>query len=165
MNSPETKYHVRFEKGLIDFNSLSKDGRFYYQITKPFDFYWGLWLTRISFLDIEGNIIYHNNLTYATPLDESNEKISSYASFSLDGSLAYYLERIDLNTIKHILIHLVERKVKSLIWSETNKTQGYILQNEGFSNLELFNDVEWKPIQTTKRKERNILLRKIWFPK
>lgn len=113
----------------------------------------------------KGEVIYNKSSTYASPLNESDEKIGGYAAFSLDGNLAYYLERIDLNTMNHTLIHLVDRKMKRVSWTKANQAKGRRYEKDGFSNLNLFERVEWESIKTKKRKERDILFRKLWFPK
>ena len=162
MQQKKSKYHFNWGDKLIEFNSLSPNGNFYYQITKPHDMYWGLFVARISFLDLNNNLIYLDSNNYANPLQDNSNAPISYCKYSKDGNLAYYNQRVDLKTINHVLVDLKRKTHKTL----PNNKLGTIIKN-GFEEKEIegFSGANWIPNQNRKRKERDFLFRKIWFPK
>lgn len=163
----KNKYNFKWGNNLLDINTLSPDSSFYYQIKIPFDYYWGLFLTEISFLDKNKNIIYYNKNAFVSPLNSINENILKYVIYSNDGQFAYFLERTKLNNLSHILLDLKNLKFKKVEWnSETNSSKLNCDEN-GFEveNLFLFDKTNWLPTLKDKRKERNFFGFKLWNPK
>jgi hypothetical protein len=163
----KNKYNFKWRNNLLDINTLSPDGCFFYQIKIPFDYYWGLFLTEISFLDENKNIIYYNKNAFVSPLNSINENILKYVIYSNDGQFAYFLERTKLNNLSHILLDLKNLKFKKVEWnSETNLSKLNCDEN-GFEveNLFLFDKTNWLPTLKDKRKERNFFGFKLWNPK
>ena len=66
----EKKYQYSWGNNLVNLNSLSPNKKYFYQIQEPDDFYWGYFIAKISFLDINQNLIYFNNNYFACPINK-----------------------------------------------------------------------------------------------
>ncbi|UPQ78527.1 hypothetical protein M0M57_12970 [Flavobacterium azooxidireducens] len=163
----KNKYNFKWGNNLLDINTLSPDSSFYYQIKVPFDYYWSLFLTKISFLDENKNIIYYNKNAFVSPLNSINENILKYVMFSNDGQFAYFLERTKLNNLSHILLDLKNLKFKKVEWNSEKNSSKLNCDENGFEveNLFLFDKTNWLPTLKDKRKERNFFGFKLWNPK
>ena len=161
------KYNYFWGEGLIGFNSLSPNGKYYYQITRPKDLYWGLFVARISFCSINGELIYYDKESYASPLQSELQSPIQYALFINSGNMVYYQQRRNVNQVFHILIDLSRRTFKKKKWSEGEErilTQ-YLKGDNTIHIPYLFKDIEWIEIdRVDSRKSRNLVFRKIWYP-
>jgi hypothetical protein len=163
----EKKYDFSWNNNFVNLNSLSPNKKYFYQIKTPIDYYWGLFLAEISFLDINKNLIYYNSGYYASPINTNTENNLKYVSYSESGEYAYFIERKDLNNLNHILINLNDKMFKSVKWKSESGTNISNLSNDGFKNedLKIFENSEWNYTPKNKRIERSFLFCKIWFPK
>ena len=98
----------------MNLNSLSPNKKYFYQIQEPFDFYWGWFIAKISFLDINKNLIYYNSKYYACPIKSEIKDQNKYVSYSEFGNYAFFSEFKDFKNSYHILIDLKEKKFKRL---------------------------------------------------
>ncbi|MCU4190269.1 hypothetical protein M9Q43_13980 [Flavobacterium sp. HXWNR29] len=163
----ENKYKFNWGDNLVNINTLSPNKKYFYQIQKPFDFYWGWFVAKISFLDIKKEIIYYNNQYYACPINSSEENDFKYVSFSECGNYAYFCEFKDFKNVYHILINFKERKFKRIKKKSEKEIITTNLTKDGFNteDLKIFEYTKWELTQINKRFERNIFFCKIWFPK
>ncbi len=159
-------YQYSWGKNLVDFNSLCPNGKFYYQVTTPSDIYWGLFVAKISFLDIQNKLIHYDESVYANPLNGNGIKPICYATFSKDGNFAYYLERIDMLTLNHVLIDLKLGRLKRSKCTESSDATNRTLERNGFTDLDLglFEKEDWTSTRIDNRQERNMFLQRIWKP-
>ena len=163
----ENKYQFSWGDNLLNLNSLSPNKKYFYQIQEPFDFYWGWFIAKISFLDINKNLIYYNSKYYACPIKSEIEDQNKYVSYSECGNYAYFSEFKDFKNSYHILIDLKEKKFKRLKKKSEREIFSINLSKDGFKNedLKIFQNTEWKSNIINKRTERNLFFCKIWFPK
>ena len=160
-----SKYEFEWGNGLVKFNSLSPNGDFYYQIKRPDDLYWGLFVARIAFHNHKGELIYYNKTKSADPICDKITNMIRYASYSKNGYLVYFRERKQVNQLRHILLDLCNRKYKAKDWSETDDCS--LLELGGFSedNLNLFVAVDWQMAIANRKYNRNIFCKHIWHPR
>ena len=163
----ENKYQFSWGDNLLNLNSLSPNKKYFYQIQEPFDFYWGWFIAKISFLDLNKNIIYYNSQYYACPINPENENDFRYVSYSKCGEYAYFSEFKDFKNSYHILINLKDKKFKRV---KRNSERSYSLcnfTNNGFQkeDLKIFENYEWIETPKNKRIKRYFFFFNIWFPK
>lgn len=157
------KYYFEWGNGLVQFNSLSPNHKYFYKIKKPDDLYWGLFVAKIAFYSISGKLIYFNNIS-ADPLHDNKTNKIKYASYSLDGNYAYFRERESINTIQNIILNLTNGTYKRM--SFTNIEDVKKLEIDGFhvDCLSIFNEVDWQKANIRFKFNRNIFGKKVWFP-
>ena len=157
------EYEFDWGKGLVKFNSLSPNGRYFYQIKTPPDLSWGLFAAKIAFLTCNGHLIYYNAM-YADPIHDKMTDTIRYASYSRIGDLVYFRERKNLKLLFHIILDLEKGKFKKVAWTNSDNVQ--ILEDGDFTeeDLGLFSIVEWQKGIKRIKLNRNFFAKKIWFP-
>ena len=163
----EKKYQYSWGNNLVNLNSLSPNKKYFYQIQEPEDFYWGYFIAKISFLDINQNLIYFNNNYYACPINSGKENDYKYVSYSECGEFAYFSEFKDFENSYHVLINLKDKKFKRV---KKKSDRSYSLSNftnDGFKkeDLKLFEKKEWIDTPKNKHHKRFFFFFNIWFPK
>ncbi|MEZ4800287.1 MAG: hypothetical protein R2809_11040 [Flavobacteriales bacterium] len=152
---------------LVSFNSTSPDGRFYYQIQKPKDMYWGLFVAKISFLNNKNEVIYYeHDGGYADPIQITPESKIKYANYSKCGDFVYFRRRRTLNQLSHVVINLVTEELCEVEWSQSNEDQSFALKHQAFNfeTVKIFEEEYWQKFVPDKRKDKNFIGMKLWHP-
>jgi hypothetical protein len=157
------KYNFEWGNGLVEFNSLSPNQKYFYQIKKPTDIYWGLFVARFAFYSVNGKLIYYNN-TYADPIHDPKSGKIRYASFSSDGNKAYFRERITLDSLYHVLLDLENSTFKRVKWTINDNVENLEINEFNNDSLVIFDNVNWNSFSISYIFRRNVFGRKLWFP-
>lgn len=148
---------------IIKINTLSPNKEFYYITQEPTDKYWGLFLTKIAFLNISGKLIYFNSKVFADPL--TNEPIE-YAKYLKKGNSVYYRERdSDNGQLCDVLIDLENERFKRSPYSEKDASTIHKSLTENLDLInEIFDKFDWSPTFADKLRQSKFPLRMEWFP-
>lgn len=130
-------------------------------VQKPFDQYWGLFVTPIAFFDENDNMIYYRKNHYADPIyTYGTENPPVYFTVSRNERYIYFRERgTELNDLYHIILDTKECKYKRIAWQETENLPFVILDASSFNEniLNQFEMYNWVDTIKDDFKTRNYL--------
>lgn len=130
-------------------------------VQKPFDQYWGLFVTPIAFFDENENLIYYRKNHNADPIFiNGTENPPVYFTVSRNERYIYFRERgAELSDLTHIILDTKECKYKRIIWQETENLPFGVLESSYFSEsiLNQFEMYSWEEIIKDNFKKRNWL--------
>lgn len=164
----KNNFDYTWGKGLVKFNALSPNNRFYYRIQEPIDKYWGLYVARIAFFDIANRLIYHNHEVFADPIQRSPDDSIKYATFSIDENLVYLRERGEnIKQLNHVLLDLDKEIYKILPWRESEDRHEFEGLEKGFfisDAINNFDKVEWRTNKKDLLQVKTLLGIDKWYP-
>lgn len=128
---------------------------------KPFDQYWGLFVTPIAFFDENDKLIYYSKNHYADPIyTNGTEKPPVYFIVSRKERYIYFRERGDkLSDLYHIILDTKECRYKRIAWQESENLPFDVLEASSFNEsiLNQFEVYSWGDTIKDDFKKRN------WF--
>lgn len=98
MNKP--LFNVNLCNGLINVNTLSPNGIFFYRIKKPKSLNPSTFGCRISFFSISGELIYFRKGVFAHEIHNTKELKETWQKFNLDGAGPHFDSRHDIGVVK-----------------------------------------------------------------
>jgi hypothetical protein len=134
---------------------------------KPFDQYWGLFVTPIAFFDENDKLIYYRKKHNAVQIYiNGTENPPVYFTVSNNERYIYFRERgAEPSVFYHIILDTKDFKYKRITWQETENLPFGVLESFYFSEsiLNQFEMYSWEDTIKDNFKKRNWLGVAKWY--
>ncbi|WP_421876471.1 hypothetical protein [Marinoscillum sp.] len=127
-------YSVSCLNGFVEINTISADGEYYYQITKPKEHMMGNWSCRIRFLNQKNVIIYANERRFAHSLFAEKFEVVKWSKF---GSIAIFYEYLRSEVYDFVLLDFENSIIRRLPVDKHEKSVKDIITKTAFLRNEI----------------------------